>query len=126
MRKVTAIFDIGKTNKKFFLFDKQHQEVYREYAQFDTIVDEDGHPTEDLAALRKWLKDVFKRLLGNKEYSITAINFSSYGASLVHLDKNGEILTPLYNYTKSINPELMVAFLQKYDHEKEFSTNTGA
>ncbi|AWX43224.1 hypothetical protein HME9304_00211 [Flagellimonas maritima] len=126
MQKVTAIFDIGKTNKKIFLFDKQHQEVYREYAQFDTIQDEDGHPTEDLASLQKWLKDVFKRLLGNKEYSITAINFSSYGASLVHLDKNGKVLTPLYNYTKAIHSELIATFHEKYGPKMEFASKTGA
>ncbi|WP_422861011.1 FGGY-family carbohydrate kinase [Flagellimonas sp. S174] len=126
MKEVTAIFDIGKTNKKIFLFDKQYQEVFREYAQFGTIRDEDGHPTEDLSSLQEWLRRIFKKLLGNKEYNITAINFSSYGASLVHLDKNGKVLTPLYNYTKPINPELIAAFYQKYGPEKEFACDTGA
>ena len=63
MKKVTAIFDIGKTNKKFFLFDKDYQEVYREYTTFETIVDEDGYPTEDLKSLQNWLKNVFDRIL---------------------------------------------------------------
>jgi len=52
--EVTAVFDIGKTNKKFFLFDKDYQEVYREYTRFDTITDEDGYETEDLASLQVW------------------------------------------------------------------------
>ena len=74
MKKVTAIFDIGKTNKKFFLFDVDYQEVYREYTNFDTIVDEDGHPTEDLKSLQNWLKNVFDRILKSEKYNITAIN----------------------------------------------------
>ena len=41
-KTVTAVFDIGKTNEKFFLFDDEFQEVYREYVQFDEITDEDG------------------------------------------------------------------------------------
>ena len=63
MKKVTAIFDIGKTNKKFFLFDTDYQEVYREYITFDTINDEDGDSTEDLHALQDWLKNVFDRII---------------------------------------------------------------
>ena len=59
-KKVTAVFDIGKTNKKFFLFDKDYQEVYREYIRFDEIKDEDGYPTENLEALQKWLKRGFQ------------------------------------------------------------------
>ena len=87
-KKVTAVFDIGKTNKKFFLFDKNFKEVYREYSRFDEIKDEDGYPTEDLDSLQKWLKEVFDRILKDEEYNITGINFSTYGASLVHLDEN--------------------------------------
>ena len=62
-QKVTAVFDIGKTNKKFFLFDKNYKEVYREYASFDLIEDEDGHPTEDLAVLTIWVKNTFHKML---------------------------------------------------------------
>ena len=55
-QKVTAVFDIGKTNKKFFLFDEKYREVYKEYTQFDEIEDEDGFPTEDINALQFWIK----------------------------------------------------------------------
>lgn len=103
MKKVTAIFDIGKTNKKFFLFDENYKEVYRDYKKFDEIEDEDGYPCDNLKAIQQWAKSIFKKILKSKDYEVTAINFSTYGASLVHLDKNGEPLTPLYNYTKPID-----------------------
>ncbi|KUO64919.1 MAG: FGGY-family carbohydrate kinase [Lutibacter sp.] len=125
-QKVTAIFDIGKTNKKFFLFDENFQEVYREYARFDEIKDEDGFPTEDLEALQKWLKELFNRILEAKEFDIQAINFSTYGASFVHIDENGEILTPLYNYIKPMDKELIAKFFEKYGSEMEFSRKTGS
>lgn len=51
-QKVTAVFDIGKTNKKFFLFDKDFKEIHKEYTSFDEIKDEDGHPTEDIHAYK--------------------------------------------------------------------------
>ncbi|MBJ2173536.1 carbohydrate kinase [Aureibaculum sp. A20] len=123
---VTAIFDIGKTNKKFFLFDNNHQEIYREYIRFDEIEDEDGHPTENLPALQKWLKDVFNRILDSENYNIKAINFSTYGASIVYLDKNGNVLTPLYNYTKPIDDKIINDFYKKYGPEETFTTETGS
>jgi len=85
-QKVTAVFDIGKTNKKFFLFDKNYKEVYREYASFDEIKDEDSYATENLEALQTWLKELFNRIIKSKKFTIKAINFSTYGASFVHND----------------------------------------
>jgi len=125
-RKVTAVFDIGKTNKKFFLFDEDFQEVYREYARFESIEDEDGYPTENLGKLQNWLKKLFHRILEAEEFDVKAINFSSYGASFVHLDENGEALTPLYNYTKPIEEDLINSFYKKYGPELEFTRQTGS
>ncbi|NNE76328.1 MAG: carbohydrate kinase, partial [Pricia sp.] len=124
--KVTAVFDIGRTNKKFFLFDSDFQEVYREYIRFDEITDEDGYPTEDLGALEKWAKAVFDRMLDSPEYDIVSLNFSCYGASLVHIDEDGNVLTPLYNYMKSLKDDIYDAFYEKYGPEDELSRITGS
>ncbi|GGD04809.1 FGGY-family carbohydrate kinase [Hyunsoonleella pacifica] len=124
-QKVTAVFDIGKTNKKFFLFDKRFKEVHKEYISFEEVEDEDGHPTENLPALKKWLKQVFDRILEKKEFNVEAINFSTYGASFVHIDENGEPLTPLYNYTKPLPKEIVDSFFEKYGPREEFLKSTG-
>ncbi|WP_158837379.1 FGGY-family carbohydrate kinase [Polaribacter sp. L3A8] len=125
-QKVTAVFDIGKTNKKFFLFDKDFKEVHKEYISFDEILDEDGHPTENLPALQKWLKEVFDRILKAEEFSVKAINFSTYGASFVHIDEDGKALTPLYNYTKEIDDKVVDDFYKKYGPELELTRTSGA
>lgn len=125
-QKVTAVFDIGKSNKKFFLFNSDFKEVYREYTSFNLIEDEDGYPTEDISALQTWLKDLFHRILKSEKFNIKAINFSSYGASFVHLDENGEVLTPLYNYTKEIENSVIEGFYKKYGPELEFTRSTGS
>lgn len=125
-QKVTAVFDIGKTNKKFFLFDSDFQEVYRDYSRFDTVEDEDGHETEDILALETWIKGVFDRILESDQYDITAINFSTYGASLVHLDKDGNLVTPLYNYTKELPSEVVESFYEKYGPELKLAADTGS
>ncbi|AQS94313.1 carbohydrate kinase [Polaribacter sp. BM10] len=125
-QKVTAVFDIGKTNKKFFLFDKDFKQIHKEYTSFDEIKDEDGHPTEDIHALQNWLKEVFYKILKSEKFNVKAINFSTYGASFVHLDEEGEILTPLYNYTKEIDSEIVNQFYDKYGNDQELIRTSGA
>lgn len=124
--KVTAVFDIGRTNKKFFLFDENFQEVHREYIRFDEIEDEDGYPTENLEALEVWAKKVFDSMLDSTEYDIEALNFSCYGASLVHIDENGKAITPLYNYMKPLKDDIYDSFYEAYGDEKELSRITGS
>ncbi len=125
-QKVTAVFDIGRTNKKFFLFDKDFKELYREYIRFDEIVDEDGYPCDDLPALEAWAKDVFNRMSQAPEYDIEALNFSCYGATLVHIDEQRKVLTPLYNYMKPLEEEISNSFYKKYGPEDEISRITGS
>lgn len=124
--KVTAIFDIGKTNKKFFLFDSNFKEVYREYKRLPGTKDEDGYPSENLEELQSWIKQRFDAILENGEFEVESVNFSSYGASFVHLDHSGNVLTPLYDYTKTIDESLVNEFFQKYGDEGSFAAETAS
>ena len=65
-KEVIAIFDIGKTNKKFFLFDLDFKEVHRDYTYLEPIQDEDGHPTEDVVKLQDWIKATFHNILKSR------------------------------------------------------------
>lgn len=125
-KKVTAVFDVGKTNKKFFLFDSDFAEVYREYKVFEEIEDEDGHPTEDIDALTFWMKATLNKALSSSEYEITSLNFSSYGASLVHLNDKGEMATPMYNYIKPMPQEIISKFYDVYGPEIDFAMCSGS
>ena len=126
MLKVNAVFDIGKTNKKFFLFDIHYNEVHREYANLPLIRDEDGFETEDLTALRLWIKRTFDAILENEEFQVKTLNFSSYGASLVHLNYHGKPLTPLYNYTKEIPKDVTDEFYEKYGNSLTIGCETAS
>ena len=61
---VTAVFDIGKTNKKFFLFDQNLSEVYHSYTRLEPVMDEDGFPSEPVLPLRAWMLDTFRAACG--------------------------------------------------------------
>ncbi len=125
-KPVIAIFDVGKTNKKLFLFDRQYKIVYEKTAKFIETTDEDGDTCENLESLRLSVFDSLREVFRLKEFSIGAINFSTYGASFVYIDEQGNPLTPLYNYLKKYPAELSKEFYETYGGEQLFSHVTAS
>lgn len=123
---VIAIFDIGKTNKKLFLFDSQYRIVYEKSAKFEETVDEDGEDCENLPALRNSVLDSFREVLAKPEFVVKAINFSTYGASFVYIDEAGNPLTPLYNYLKKYPEQLSREFYDTYGGVQAFTHVTAS
>ena len=93
---VIAVFDVGKTNKKLFLFDESYNIVFERSARFNEITDEDGYPCENLEALRLSVYDSLTEVSRLKQFDLKAVNFSAYGASFVYLDEDGRTIAPLY------------------------------
>jgi len=125
-KPVIAIFDVGKTNKKLFLFDEQYKIVFERSARFLEIEDEDGFPCENLESLRLSVFDSLHEVFRKSEFEIKAINFSTYGASFIYIDEDGRPLTPLYNYLKPFPEELKKKFYSKYGGEEQFSLQTAS
>jgi L-fuculokinase len=113
-KAVVAVFDVGKTNKKLFLIDEDYNIVFERSARFVETKDEDGEACENLDSLRSSVYASLDQVFAMEEFEVKAINFSSYGASFVYLDENGEPLTPLYNYLKEYPEELKNAFYAQY------------
>jgi sugar (pentulose or hexulose) kinase len=123
---VIAILDIGKTNKKILLFDEQYQVLHEENLQLPETVDEDGFPCEDIHALTRWVRQSVESICTNAAYDVRAINFSAYGASFVHLDKNQQPVLALYNYFKPYPTNLQQQFYNKYGGESSFALQTAS
>lgn len=126
MKSLTTIFDVGKTNKKVFLFDEERNPVYEEILQLTETRDEDGYPCEDLNTLTDWVLDTWQSMSTNRNYKIKNVNFSAYGASLIHLDKDDRPLTPLYNYLKPLSDEISAELYEQYGGVDEFSRRTAS
>lgn len=122
---VIAIFDIGKTNKKVFLFDEDYVIRFEKSVQLPEIKDEDGFPCEDALALSTWVTDSLKEVLALSGFEIKAINFSAHGASFVNVDENGTPVTPLYNYLKPYPENLKANFYFEYGGDN-FSVETAS
>ncbi len=123
---VIAILDIGKTNKKLFLFDEQYRIVWEQSSVFDSTVDEDGDVCEHLPQLTDWAYRSLATVAAEKEFSIRALNFSAYGASFVYVGEDGTPVAPLYNYLKTYPESLKKKFYDAYGGEMTFSMLTAS
>lgn len=126
MIATTAIFDIGKTNKKFLLFNDAQELVHEVQVTFEEIEDEDGAPCEDLKKLTDWLLQTWKAIQQDTRFHVKALNFTTYGASFVHLDAQGQPVTPLYNYLKKFPEDLSAKFYETYGDKLAISTDTAS
>jgi sugar (pentulose or hexulose) kinase len=126
MQEVSAIFDVGKTNKKLFLFDNAGH-VVQEYSEtLPETSDEDGFPCEDIHLLKKWIMTKWDEVISNRDYHISHLNFTAYGASFVHLDKSNEPATPLYFYMKPYPAEIAEELYSRYGGKWNFSAVTSS
>lgn len=123
---VIAIYDIGKTNKKLFLFNEDYEVVYEKSVSLPETTDEDGYPCENLELLTQWIRESYNEISRLEGFHIGAINFTSYGASFVHIDKSGTPLTPLYNYLKPYPENLKKKFYSRYGGEIMLSMHTAS
>ncbi|CAM3848163.1 FGGY-family carbohydrate kinase [Aquirufa aurantiipilula] len=123
---VIAIFDIGKTNKKLFLWNKNYQIVFEQSQNFAEIPDEDGFMGEDLAAVQSWVLASFAEVQQDARFDILALNFSGYGATVVFVNAEGKAVLPLYNYLKPFPADLAKAFYARYGGESEVARATAS
>ncbi|UBM59020.1 carbohydrate kinase [Marinilongibacter aquaticus] len=125
-KRAIGIFDIGKTNKKFFLFDSAYNIVYERQKNLPETEDEDGFPCEDVEALTSFLYESLDDASAHAEYTIEALNFSAYGASWVLTDEKLHPVAPLYNYLKPLDENLSKAFYAKYGGSEKIALETSS
>jgi sugar (pentulose or hexulose) kinase len=123
---VIAVFDIGRTNKKCFLFDEQYHIVWEQSVELAETEDEDGFPCEDIHILTAWVKQTMKEVLQLEGFAVKAVNFSAHGASFVYINEQGQPVGHLYNYLKPYPAALQKKFYSTYGGEQVFSLVTAS
>ena len=126
VKELVLVFDIGKTNKKVLLFDRQMKVVHEEESRFEEGVDEEGFPCEDAGLLEAWIFSTLQHLSRSEKYRIVGINFSAYGATLVHLDQEGKRIGPIYNYLKPLPEKVLEGFFETFGGKEEFMRKTAS
>jgi sugar (pentulose or hexulose) kinase len=124
--QVVAIFDIGKTNKKLLLFNKDLKVVAETEQRFAEIKDDDGFECDDIDLIEQWIKESLIKLVNSDKYDLNAVNFTTYGATIVYLDAEGRRLTPVYNYLKPMEDRISENLYKKYGGRDEFCRRTAS
>ncbi|HHU57080.1 MAG TPA: carbohydrate kinase [Bacteroidales bacterium] len=125
MEKVLAVFDIGKTNKKLLLFNEQLQVVQQTEEKFPVTSDEDGTECDDIVRIEAWMHKALEQVVADG-YRLCGVNFSTYGASLVWVDGEGQRLSPVYNYLKEVESDYQAHLFEHYGGETEFCRRTAS
>lgn len=84
---VIAVFDIGRTWKRFRLFDRSLNPVHTEERIIAEVRDEQGLPCEDINAITGWMETCLKGVAGTSLYRFAGLNLAAGDDSLPKLEK---------------------------------------
>ncbi len=84
---VIAVFDIGRTWKRFRLFDRSLNPVHTEERIIPEARDEQGLPCEDIPAITGWMDGCLRGVAGTSLYRFAGLNIAAGDDSLPKLEK---------------------------------------
>ncbi len=105
-----AVLDIGKTNKKIVIYDQELQMVDSTYREFPPLI-KNNLPIEQTAEVANWLLEELSHF--SKIYTIKSISCTTHGAACVCVDKLGNIVVPVVDYTYEPGDDFHKEFFEK-------------
>ncbi|GAA6210106.1 FGGY-family carbohydrate kinase [Cognatishimia sp. WU-CL00825] len=91
-----AVIDIGKTNAKLALVDAERMIEIAVVTRPNRILNQDPYPQFDLEGHWDFLVENLAKFQASQ--GVDAISVTTHGASVVLLDKDGELVTPMLDY----------------------------
>jgi L-fuculokinase len=122
MDKAIAVIDIGMTNKKVALYDRNLMMLDSVSRTFDPVM-VDGLETHDLAGMEAWFLDALATF--GKRFPIGAIAVTTHGATMVCVGEDGKVCAPCVYYTHEPGPEFQERFYRLVGDRRELQASTG-
>lgn len=119
-----AVYHLQRYVKKLLLFDLGYNLIHEEVQLFDEISDSEGAPCEDLNKLTNWLLESWARIEADQRFDVKAVNFTTYGPALVHLDATSIPVLPVFDYRKKFPVEIEEEFFEKYGPREKLEQET--
>jgi len=91
-----AVFDVGKTNKKLLVYDRELRLLDCSYGSFPAFTRE-GVDYEDMEGIEGWFLE--QLALAASRHPIRAISVTTHGATFACLDGEGRLSIPVISYT---------------------------
>jgi sugar (pentulose or hexulose) kinase len=116
-----AVFDIGKSNKKFVLFSENLKPFYLDFTKIGEV-EIDGLICDDVASIVSWMKS--KLLYAAKRWKISALSVTTFGATIANL-KRGALRLPVISYNQEIDRRVKEEFYEEFGSPVELYMSTG-
>ena len=110
-RYCTAVFDVGKTNKKLLIFDSELKILDEAYRVFPEI-QRDGVTYDDVEAIEGWFLEQLASFA--PRYPIRAVSVSTHGATFAGIDDAGRPVPGVISYTTDPGEEFNREFYRTF------------
>jgi len=117
-----AVIDAGKTNKKVSIYSKNLKLITKDSTQIGEIKI-DGILCDDIPEMNSWILRKLKEFA--PDYSIKAISATTFGATVVLLDKSGEMCLPVISYMNPVGKNTVNKFLKSHGSKLDLYLKTG-
>ena len=116
-----AVFDVGKTNKKLLIYDRNFSLLDSTYAQFEEF-QTSCELHERIQETGQWLIEALAHM--NARYPIGAVSVSAHGGAFVCLDGEGEIAMPVLSYNSDPGEDFHSRFAREYGDPEQLQRVT--
>lgn len=120
-----AVFDIGRTNRKVVVFDEGYDVLDMRLLETDETM-EDGRISLDLEKLRSQVDSNTAALLADPRWDLKAVNFATYGATMVWLGGDGEPVHPVVDYMAPFPDDCRISFEEEHGPLREVCMRTAS
>ncbi|WP_018690358.1 FGGY-family carbohydrate kinase [Ahrensia kielensis] len=131
MTNFIAVIDIGKTNAKVAIVDKENWSEIAVRTTPNSVLNKAPYPHFDIEGLWKFIVQSLRAL--NDSHPISAISITTHGASAVLLDNDGQLALPMLDYehdgpdtTKPTYQKIRPNFAETGSPELPLGLNLGA
>jgi len=117
-----AVFDIGKTNKKFTVFDGDLNAIRTSSIRIGEKRS-NGLICDDVDAIRAWMYSTLNEALNR--YDIGSIVVTTFGATVALLGSKDALSFPVVSYNQEVEPAVREGFFEEFGSPEELYARTG-
>jgi len=117
-----AVFDVGKTNKKFTLFSSD----LRPILSTSTYIGEreiEGLLCDDVEAIANWILSTLAKYV--EKHNVRSLAITTFGATIALVGENGELAMPVVSYNNEIDPAIRKGFYEEFGSPEDLYVRTG-
>lgn len=118
--KLVAVFDVGKTNKKFVVYGEDLRPLSTLSKRIGEV-EVGGLLCDDVESLLGWIKSTLSHWRGE----LSALAVTTHGATFALVDEQGERVMPVVSYNHEVGEDVKRSFYEEFGSPEELYARTG-